>query len=397
MQQKRSKMQSNHTEKPIGSTLLIIAAFALFTFCGCFTTQRNGQVFLSTLEDFDRVARPPTGERGFLALFDPFIYTGAFIGMFSLGPVSDILYFPYDIWLSVNEGTDIVVLDDNMRPIEDAHVTVCYRGACLSGNGKTNQDGVFHTGIKFPMIDFGNISVRKEGYYPSIWFWRPSGGECSPLGNFNVQTTVLSKVEHPIQLKFRKVRLLECANVIWKESEGGKWQAIRKFDDMIKYDFVVGDWMPPYGCGKMADATFYLTTGNENGKMSARVIFNGNGNGVIRSCVRHRTGVLMKTAPTDGYESDYVSVGRKKDDQTGLYFRIRGNLYGKICRDFFIDECRQNEELEIKSGRVTWDIPHGRWSKKTTFQYYLNTTPNDRNLEQMREKDHWRYGRSYEP
>ena len=390
-------MNNNHPKKTIIPLLAIISTAIILTSSGCFTTQRNGQVFLSTLEDFDRVARPPTGDRGFLALFDPFVYTGAFIGMFTLGPVSDILYFPYDIWLSVNEGTDIVVLDDNMRPIDDAHVTVSYRDACLSGNGKTNQDGVFHTGIKFPMIEFGSTSVKKEGYYPSIWFWRPSGGECSPLGNFNVQTTVLSKVEHPIQLKFRKVRLLECANVIWKESEGGKWQAIRKFDDRVEYDFVVGDWMPPYGCGKMADAAFYRSTGNEQGKMSVSVIFNGNGNGVIRSCVRHRTGVLMKTAPTDGYESDYVSVGRTKDDQTGLYFKIRGNLYGKICRDFFIDECRPNEQLEIKPGRVTWEIPHGRWSKKTTFQYYLNTTPNDRNLEQMREKDYWRYGRSYEP
>ena len=210
-------MKSKHPEKPIRFLLVIIAAVTLFTFCGCFTTQRNGQVFFSTLEDFDWVVRPPTGDRGFLALFDPFVYTGAFIGMFTLGPISDILYFPYDIWLSVNEGTDIVVLDDNMQPIEDAHVIVSYRDACLPGDGKTNQDGVFHTGIKFPMIDFGNVSVRKEGYYPSIWFWRPSGGECSPLGNFNVQTTVLSKVEHPIQLKFRKVRLLECANVIWND------------------------------------------------------------------------------------------------------------------------------------------------------------------------------------
>ena len=67
-------MNNNHPKKTIIPLLAIISTAIILTSSGCFTTQRNGQVFLSTLEDFDRVARPPTGDRGFLALFDPFVY-----------------------------------------------------------------------------------------------------------------------------------------------------------------------------------------------------------------------------------------------------------------------------------------------------------------------------------
>ena len=204
----------------------------------------------------------------------------------------------------------------------------------------------------------------------------------------NVQTVVLSKIEHPIPLSLQERQLVETEKVVWK-NEDGFWKAISKHGDGVDYDFVVGDWMSPYGCGKIADATFYWVQEQEAGTVSSKVVFHGEGNGVVRSGIEHGAGVLMKVAPIDGYEKSHVFSNRQAKDLLGLYFRVRGSFYGKIVQDFFVEGSSRDSQLIVKPGRRTEFFPYNEWSRKTTFKYWLNPTPCDRNLEQKREEHYW--------
>lgn len=364
-----------------------VVVFSQFFLCGCFTTYRNGQVFLSTIEDYDRVVRPPTGYRGIMALFDPFIYVGSFVGMFTLGPVSDVVYLPYDIWLSNNEGTKISVVDDSLEPVAGASVRVCYHGACLSGRGNTDSEGVFRTGIVFSRLPFGWAEVEKDGYYPIKWFWRPSGGEGAQLGNFNVQTAVISRVGHPVSLRYVKARFVGDSGVVWKGYEHGKWRDLMAAGNCVGYDFIKGDWLPPFGKGETADAEFSLLQGGDESP-TVRIEFKGDGNGVAFERVGPGSGVLMRLAPINGYVNS-IEVSEADKSGKGLYFRTRGNTYGKICHGFGIDVFRGNGHLDNKQGKYIWSLPEKEWCTRVDFSYYLNENPCDRNLEQKKSMADW--------
>ena len=378
-------------------TFSIVAMLLLLaTMCGC-TIQRNGQLFLSTLEDYHRVACPPTGDRWIFAFVDPFVYVGCFVGMFTVGPASDILFLPYDAYLSWQRGTKIAVVDENLSPIENVIVRVEYEGACLSSHGKTDFNGLFRTGIIFDQLSFGWASVEKEGFYPFKWFWRPTGGESSPLGNFNVQTAVLSRIERPISLKHREAFFLGESKIRWKRFENSQWRDLMSSGRNVSYDFVKGDWLPPFGRGVISDAVFVFK--NDDGQSGAKVevIFKGEGNGIVCANINPMSGVLMREAPIDGYKNSYMISSASRSKQTGLYFRIRGNVYGKICHDFFLHVYRGGGHLDRASKKVIYELPEEKWCTRVEFEYYLNTESQNRNLEQKKDGAYWREHGKSEP
>jgi len=370
---------------------VMIVLFALAATCGC-TTNRNGQIFLSTLEDWDRVANPPKGERWFLALFDPLVYVGYFVGMFTVGPVSDIVFLPYDLRLA-REGTNIVVVDENMQPIPNASVRVDYHGACLSDRGMTDDMGIFRTGIKFDRIAYGWTNVEKSGFYPSSWFWRPTGGENSPLGNFNVQTTVLSRIVHPVDLIHREARFMGDSRDSWKGYEYGKWRTLADSGMGVRYDFVRGDWLPPFGKGEIADVLVTPIDGHD----VMRLEFLGDGNGVVVFQDVPVSGVQMRQAPEFGYEKVYTTADPGKGRQTGLYFRIRGNMFGKICKDIRVDVNRGSGHFDKELNHWVYELPEENRCIRVSFEYYLNPSLGDRNLEQKKPYEYWHKRNGAEP
>ena len=146
--------------------------------------------------------------------------------------------------------------------------------------------------------------------------------------------------------------------------------------------------MPPYGNGSHADITvvswkefadrktFQVPGGFETReyyKNHVDIVFNGVGNGVCQVKRHPLAGIKIRTAPENGYERRlyrwYNSEGECNDDKSRNYaFRIRtekdekGNItsayYGKVYGDFRVNYLRG-----------------------IAFLYYLNPTPNDRNLE----------------
>ena len=120
---------------------------------------------------------------------------------------------------------------------------------------------------------------------------------------------------------------------------------------------------------------------NQFYRCDVRVTFPGKGNGMIESMPSKLAGIKLRVAPETGYYAERICWrGRMNrteykdnfDEDRCYYIRIRtefdesGNvrkaIYGKIYGDF---------KLEDKKNGI----------KDVSFLYYLNPTPNDRNLE----------------
>ena len=157
----------------------------------------------------------------------------------------------------------------------------------------------------------------------------------------------------------------------------------------FSFDFVKGEWLPPYGNGSHADIsvvswkeftgkkTFQVPGGFETREYyrnHANITFNGEGNGVCLVNRHSLAGIKIRTAPGAGYERhlyrwiDSTGLAKNTDKSRNYALRIRtekdkkGNItsayYGKVYEDLRVNYLRG-----------------------IAFLYYLNPTPNDRNLE----------------
>jgi len=156
----------------------------------------------------------------------------------------------------------------------------------------------------------------------------------------------------------------------------------------IGYDLQIGDWVGPYGKGITPDFVFTLdrhfTSVTQDFDATLALTFPNDGAG-IQSVMADSTGSsfrIPRLAPTNDYEPKLVLQMYRKDGKSivgvsantgqNYFFRIRtkkddqGNIvsamYGKIY------------------GGIGWDIFHSPVAQ-LQFTYYLNPTPNDRNVE----------------
>jgi hypothetical protein len=156
----------------------------------------------------------------------------------------------------------------------------------------------------------------------------------------------------------------------------------------IGYDLMKGDWVAPSGKGETADLIFRLdrTLGGiaENNAQiydaTLTVSFSREGDGIQSIFADPFKGsqlFMPRFAPENGYGTNMICRsyirqdgsrgGRTRSDQN-YFFRVRtkkdnngkiiSTLYGKI------------------HGEIEWD-----WQGRIKFAYYLNPTPNDRNME----------------
>jgi len=149
------------------------------------------------------------------------------------------------------------------------------------------------------------------------------------------------------------------------------------FDKDLGFDLMVGDWIAPQGKGVNTDIIF---SGHRERRSELDfdyrlvVSFPNQGDGIqefvvpaVEECSDLRS---AHEAPREGYQPQWIQTSTRRpgqpvitnrDDKRNYYFRVRtvldekGNvksaLYGKIYGDFL------------------------------QFTYYLNPTPNDRNVE----------------
>jgi hypothetical protein len=216
-----------------------------------------------------------------------------------------------------------------------------------------------------------------------------------------VVTIKLQKVVHPIPLIVKEVLI-------------GDGEALPGFDgtnNVLKFDFFKGDWLPPHGRGEVADfvLTSKLTITGRKYKPSidpllqwiyyynidTDISFCGEHNGIKLAKTDQMMGIKIRTADSDGYERgiSYAEGYRQKKNRfpnewEGEYyssyphvdaanryyeFRIRSRVndkgelveayYGKIYRGFITDAGWKRGLCHVK------------------FFYYLNPQSLDRNLE----------------
>jgi hypothetical protein len=215
---------------------------------------------------------------------------------------------------------------------------------------------------------YNRFYAKKEGFYPTA-----TDGEHSPLAkDFDPSKSItirLKQIKNPISLFARTTGYLE----------------IPKIDKEVGYDLMAGDWVAPHGKGKIADFVFkfegefsdipYGSLPEYDNKIWLR--FSNAHDGIIAWEGTSEAGrkygselISDYEAPKEGYQDTWVQRTWKEKGghhQTtsnmdrNFYFRVRtkvdekGNIvsthYGKIYGDFM------------------------------SFIYYLNPTPNDRNVE----------------
>ena len=230
---------------------------------------------------------------------------------------------------------------------------------------------------------------RTPGYYNAEWreiqfdewsglrlgAWQPSG---------IVSTARLDRIVNPVPLYVGRSRSLR--NMRDALDDGA----------VVSYDLLKNDWLQPWGNGDYEDMSFSCKKTvlgeephrypsgihtNQFYRCDVRVTFPGKGNGMIESMPSKLAGIKLRVAPETGYYAERICWrGRMTrteykdnfDEDRCYYIRIRtefdesGNvrkaIYGKIYGDF---------KLEDKKNGI----------KDVSFLYYLNPTPNDRNLE----------------
>ena len=247
------------------------------------------------------------------------------------------------------------------------------------------------------------FGVEKNGYYNfchgSIQFTKQSlFGFSQWRPNNLVVTARVDRIKKPIPLFIKHIRGFSDKKKREKYNPLFLWDS--DFESIVTtnqcvraFDFLIGDWVKPYGKGENPDMLVTCQKeilghkiiespyGNEDREFSiltAKISFSGTGNGICEVSPRLDSVLWIREATTNGYSN--VPLVRRKgytaphthfdefDNRKCYCFRIRteydkdGNIvtayYGKIYGDF-----RVNDDRGI------------------AFTYYLNLTPNDRNLE----------------
>ena len=257
------------------------------------------------------------------------------------------------------------IVDDNGGPVAGADVSVFYDvPPALQGkdpgriNGLTDSNGVFTASNDDNTYSL-RFLVQKSGYYADDLFNDFHGVFSSE--NLNPHLTLaLKKVVNPIPMY---AKLLNTH--------------VPALDKPVGFDLMAGDWVGPYGSGTHNDM---LITGHFDkhadgeSDFTLTVGFPNPGDGIQEFTVpdSERGSALRSPheAPAEGYQPQWVQTDNRKpgkrietnrDSNRNYFFRVRtvldesGNvksaLYGKIYGDFM------------------------------EFTYYLDPTPNDRNVE----------------
>jgi hypothetical protein len=254
------------------------------------------------------------------------------------------------------------VMDDVGQPVAGAKAGVGYYSDRVSKsiNGLTDTNGVFVASHLSYGGELG-FGVEKAGYYttsiPYLLGFDYDAAKWNPI-----QTIRLKKIVKPIPMYAKLVRT-----------------HVPDLDKPVGYDLTIGDWVAPYGRGIQADFLFkaHFETNNVESDFTLTLSFPNQADGIqeFDSPVYYlgSQGSALRSseeAPAEGYQSKWVQTDNRKSGQPVRTNRdLNRNYYFRV-------RTRVNERGNIVSahyGKVYGDF--------MTFCYYLNPTPNDRNVE----------------
>jgi hypothetical protein len=269
----------------------------------------------------------------------------------------------------------ITVLDETSQPVAGANVEMSFYVKTKPGEGEsggsvqglTDTNGV----VRLSHPNTGSIGVAfqatKTGYYATtkghefVEFQDGDPEKWNPT-----MTLLLKKIGDPIAMYAKK--------------EQAK---MTKENEPVGFDLMAGNWVAPYGTGKTADIFFTVhrkITSPQEFDADLKLTFPNVGDGIAIVPPIPDTGsplIMPHLAVETGYQSvlawSYHNFTETSVPASGYFIRVRtvldsnGNvqsaLYGKIQGDvkFYVG---------TKAPRAG-----------IGFQYYLNPTPNSRNVE----------------
>jgi hypothetical protein len=271
------------------------------------------------------------------------------------------------------------VVDEGGAPIADAKASFAFGEQPGGGDGVveglTDSNGNFTAGG----VTDGSYGggVTKDGYYSS-------GANTPPLHDVKDNewqpydatfTCILRKIEKPIPMYARKLAIKVPGAI----------------SNSIGFDLEEADWVAPYGKGKVADLIVTFTDvqyrNDSDYEASATLTFSNDGDGIQEVHLPKEFASSYfkwpREAPEIGYQPKFeashiwqnahqpVIITNTSNENQTYFFRVRTEkqgdqitsaLYGKIKGGFYISPDKSQ---------------HGF----IEFTYYLNPTPNDRNME----------------
>lgn len=272
------------------------------------------------------------------------------------------------------------VADESGRPIVEAEAFINFLVGQEDGwgtrdlthNGPTDDHGTFSASDQCGGAV--TLAAIKQGYYKTVtdyYIFKAKRGDQWEPWNPTVKM-MLKPILKPIPMYARKVQRLRMPAV----------------GQAMGFDLELGDWITPYGNGTVPDLVFTLRKKfvdvESPFEASLGITFSNEGDGIQPTIAAPHVGSelrLPRHAPETGYQSELVKrtsraaanqmiiPANKKD--FNYFFRVRtrkkdGKIvstnYGKFDRDIKFDIINSETALLF-------------------FTYYLNPTPNDRNME----------------
>ena len=287
---------------------------------------------------------------------------------------------------------------DAGMPITNALVVAGFRNALPNG-GVEYEDKTMQTDASGTALVSGrsNMGVVKcmvknlEGYYDTLPI-AVQGVKEAGLARWAVPSTWLVTNEVRLLTKRRIEPIPLCVKSVdyWHDED-----IADVADGILRYDFVIGDWLPPIGNGRIADIEFVRSKHQDLGMgMSSDGIvaragrdellmrFLGEDNGMLLHTVDGSEALRVRSAPISGYEKELL-LWKEKD----RLLRNRSSDDESVCLIFRI-RCNRNAKGEILS--ANYGKMHGmpvmngggrHPVRGVKFSYYLNPTSLDRNLE----------------
>jgi hypothetical protein len=264
------------------------------------------------------------------------------------------------------------VVDETGRPISDAQASVGYvkpnsGDQADSIDGNTDTNGLFTaSGRSYSRL---YLNVKKTGYYSAGKIYDIYVTDKPRYEPWNPTITItLIKIGKPIPMYARR------------KEEG---MVLQKENESMGFDLKAGDWIAPYGQGSYTDMIFTLLhrqiISRNEFDCTLKVSFPNKGDGIVAMSSEKSSSSafrIFRTAAENGYEPELILRFHNSELATnvlGYFIRVEtsldenGNvksaLYGKISGNF-----------KLYAGTIK---PHSGMG----FDYYLNPTPNDRNLE----------------
>lgn len=214
-----------------------------------------------------------------------------------------------------------------------------------------DKNGYYNTDTKFWLMDLETRCLKNGRWIP----WNPT-----------LQVT-LKEIRKPIPMVAKKVEF-----------------KVPKNAQTMGFDFLVGDWVPPHGKGITVDMLYLYEeerTDRENYDLKLSVSFPGmNSGSYVKSKEEFSAFISDHEARLDNYSSNMVWRIYRKNGQYVTRDRLTKSDYLVFRTRSRCDE--KGNIVSVHYGKIYGPLegPTGL-DRSTDLTYYLNPTPNDRNLE----------------